>query len=167
MKLGILMILCILISSCNLFKKVSKEKFEERQSYELEKVSGSKSELSDHSVSGSVISGTVKDKSVRSKFIKADKVVVRPDGSVEASGDVEFHGLDQLDIDSATRAENFKKSNIKYAAEAEEKLKAEAELKAKNSKSESNPSGKGLLIGSVSVLVVLIGVMWWFGIKRK
>lgn len=158
---------CVLVSGCSLFKKVTKDKFEERQSYELEQVAGSKVNMTDQSVSGSVSSNAVKDNSVRSKFIKADNLVVRPDGSVEASGGVEFHGLDELDVNALSVSEDFNHSNVVYAAEAESRLKAEAASRLKESKSKSEASGKGLLIGSVAVLVVLIGVMWWLGIGRK
>lgn len=159
------MMVCILISSCNLFKKTTKEKFEFRQGYELDSISYSNIEFKDLSQSNAKITSISTSKNFSSKFIKADRIKLNTEGSLEAEGNAEYTGFDENENGSLKEEENFRNSNLYYAKEAENRIKKKETLKFQESESNGDVSMKGifyavLIIGILCLIIHLI-------LKRK
>lgn len=162
---SILMTVCILISSCSLFKKTTKEKFELRQGYELDSSSFQKNVFNDLSHSGARISDFNLTRNLSSKTLKADRIRINPDGSLEAVGNAQYTGFDENENASLEEEENFLNSNIYYANEAEGRIKKEESLKVKESETKSEVSGRGifyvcLIVGVVFLIICFIIIVY-------
>ncbi len=159
------MTVCILISSCSLFKKTTKEKFELRQGYELDSSSFQKKVLNDLSQSGARFSDFNLNRNLSSKTLKADRIKINSDGSLEADGNVVYTGFDENENASLEEEENFLNSNIYYANEAESRIKKEESLKVKEREINSEVSGKGvfyacLIVGVVFLIICFIIIVY-------
>lgn len=160
-KVLISMMVCILISSCNLFKKTAKEKFEFRQGYELDSTTNLNIKFKDLSQSGAKISSINTSRNLSSKIIKADRIKINADGSLEAEGNAEYTGFDKKENETLDEEENFRNSNIYYSNEAENRMKKKETLKVEKNEITSEVSGKGiiyavLIVGIVCIVIYLI-----------
>lgn len=161
-KIVMVALLCWVISSCGIFKKTNKAKEEFKASVELGAVESKQVTANTSTSVGVVENRAVKDRSTSSKSIRADRMRILPDGSIEADGNVLYDGFDQKELDSLKQKEAFENSNADYFEVANSRLRYKAEIKEVVKTSESETDGVGLLFGAVAVLVVAFGVMWWF-----
>lgn len=156
-----------MVSACSIFKKTNKVKEEFKTSVELEAAESKQITANTQTSSGSVEDLSIKDRSTSSKSIRADRIRLLPDGSLEAYGNAEYNGFDQNDLDSIKRKEAFESSNSAYYEDAKSRLEYESSSKQVVKTAESKTDGVGVIFGAVALLVVISGWFWWLGVKKR
>lgn len=153
-------ILIITLGSCGIFKKNKNTKDEWETSVELENVETKKISANTSTTVGIVENLAVKDRSTSSKSIRADRIRLLPDGTIEADGNALYDGFEQKDLDSLKRREAFEESNKAYYEELRSDVEYEARVKEVAKTSESKTDGVGVVFGAVAVFIVAFGIMW-------
>lgn len=174
-----LILICALLSGCGLFKKTTKSSDSRKAEHEV--VNNVEETKQVETTKNSTENTNTNEKSNEQQThnidsdtqVTADEINVDKDGNISAKGNAK---LDQKRKDKGTKDKasetniNTNKA-IEETGKTTEQIKGEYKEKSKekeNSKeSEVEPSGKGIMFGATGVLIVVFGVLWYFGIKRK
>ncbi|GGH28233.1 hypothetical protein GCM10011418_38740 [Sphingobacterium alkalisoli] len=150
-----------------MFKKSTKEKFVAKQSYEIEKSDNTKETGAKQESDNSKETSVTTDKSEATHVLTADEISIDKDGNLRAKGNVKYNGKQKNDIDTERIAEAFRQSNFEYAKESDLRVKEESKAYVADKSTVSEASGRGIIFGVVGALIFVLGILWYFGIRRK
>ncbi|GGH24563.1 hypothetical protein GCM10011418_32580 [Sphingobacterium alkalisoli] len=150
-----------------MFKKTTKEKFVAKQSYQIEKSEKSDETLSDKSYSSEKTGTATVDNSETKHDLTADEILIDKNGNIKAKGNVRYTGSKSGDITTNTLTEAFRQSNVEYAKESDVRAKESSKESLSDQSTVSVPSSKGIIWGTVGVLIIILVILWYFGIKIK
>ena len=159
-------LICILVSGCGLFKKTTKHKEEVISKKEFQVTDNSKESLkANQQVTVSDKSLTINKSGTRST-IKGEKIKIDEKGNIECEN-CEINQEKQNENQNQKDSVAFSQSNIDYSKVADLRIKESSKDVDKKSSSVSEPSGKAIIYGSIAALILILGLLWYFGIKRK
>lgn len=165
-KLILLLTICTLISGCGLFKKTTKHKEETLRKRDLQVSDNSKESLkANQQVKVCDKSLTINKSGTRST-IKGEKIKIDEKGNIECEN-CEINQEKQNENQNQKDSVAFSQSNIDYSKVADLRIKESSKDVDKKSSSVSEPSGKGIIYSSIGALIVGLGLLWYFGVKRK
>lgn len=166
-KLILLTIICTLISGCGLFRKKTKQVDISKSEQTSDVQSNVELDYSDKSKTAEVNTSLTSEFVVNGYKVKAKGVKFNADGSFTAD-EAEIEGLALAEKSRKDSIARFVDSNIKYGEIAEERVKTKDKQYDKDIDIQSEPSGKAFIYGAVAVLIVVLGILWWFfkGAKR-
>lgn len=165
--LWILTMICILTSGCSIFKKSSTEKISVENSVEFEQRNASDLEIKDKSTAASITTSTSNKLDFQGYKVKADRIKFDSDGTLEADGNVSLSGFHSNEKSKRDSSNIFNQSNLEYSKSAKDFLKEDVKYSVKTVDKSTAPSGKGIIWGSVGFLIIVLGLLWWFGVKKK
>ncbi|MCY4781742.1 hypothetical protein ORI89_19000 [Sphingobacterium sp. UT-1RO-CII-1] len=178
-KLILVLAICTLISSCGLFRKTTKSSDSRKAEHEV--VNNVEETKQVETTKNSTENTNTNEKSNEQQThnidsdtqVTADEINVDKDGNISAKGNAK---LDQKRKDKGTK-DKASETNINTNKVIEEigktieqikgEYKEKSKEKDKSKESEVEPSGKGIMFGAIGVLIVVFGVLWYFGVKRK
>lgn len=157
----ILVIVCTLINGCGLFKNTRKDVLVSKSGASVEKRNESELNFKDNSSSINVNTSLKTNDKLKRTSLQADKVNFNSDGSFNAEGNVQLDVEESEKIRQLDSAFKKLKSDIDYYFRAESVAKEKVDSYQKEVHKESKPSGKGILVGAVAILIVVLGIMWY------
>lgn len=166
MRITLTLLICILVSGCGLFRKTTKHKVETLSKRELQVSDNTKESLeANQQVTISDKSLTINKSGTKSK-IRGEKITIDNKGNIECQNcevEQEKQNENKHQKDSAS----FSKANIEYAKKVNLKLKEIGKDTSSKVNVVSDASGKGIIYGSIALVIVVILILWYFGIKPK
>ena len=167
MKNLLILILICSLSGCGVFKKTFKEIDKHSEMQVIESTIQSNVEYQDNSKSLAVNTSISTEISTNGYTVKAKAIKLNADGSIEAVGDAQLSGSNTLQKESKDSSAMLVEADVKAKQEIQEESKQVLEVKdyAKQTKSETD--AVGLLFGALAAIIIVIGVMWWMGLKRN
>lgn len=162
MRIAITILICILVSGCGLFRKKTTIKNSAliEQKSDVKESESEKTKL-DVQQYQKVITLT-DDKSKITTTVKGREIEVTPSGI--KCKDCEFNQSKDIDLKKQVDSAAFIKSNLEYAKEAYRSAKERLKNETKNSNVVTEPSGIGIIYGTIGVMVIIFGLLWYFGI---
>jgi|GEM_PF-1413089 len=161
-KLITLVIVCTLINGCGLFKNTSKDVLISKSGVSIEQSSDQELKVKDNSQSVDINTNLKTSDKVKNTTIQADKLNLRPDGSFEAEGNVKYQLAESEKLRQLDSAFKSLQSDMEYFLKASQAIKEKVTTYDKEVHKESKPSGKGIIYGTLALLVFVIIVAWWF-----
>lgn len=171
MKKIILLITILILSSCGLFKNTSKDLAINKSSLSAEKRVERDIKEIDKSTLNEVSTGVSREVNFNGYKVKADKVKLNPDGSIEAEGGVSLEGNSSNEKNQKDSTNRQEKNNKELSNKSNESSKEEQRDYHKELHKESTPSIKGMLWfwigGGIFVVIVGIAIAFWLGFRPK
>lgn len=177
-KVLILFIICTL-SSCGLFKKKSSQVDKKEEVHRIDAQISSQSESQEQtkvveSKKTNEQSITREEKNLNSNTtLEADEISIDKEGNIKAKGGVKMNNTlaDKGVTDSNAKKEAEEKKNTAVNKSTSEEVKEsnfyESELRDYSKDSSSEPSGSGILWMWFGGAVFVIGIFWYFWMKKK
>lgn len=173
-KLILILIICTL-SGCGLFRKTVKNSQSSSHSEKIEKKEESKDQVSaDISGESSVKSSEQKQdqRDINEQTtLTADEIEIKPDGSIKAKGGAKL-GQNKKDKGISNENKALERTDkyeghIDSSSENKAQGKQESKESDKESTSQSEPKGSMMIWGGLGVLVIIIGLLLFFGFRPK
>ncbi|TDQ79596.1 hypothetical protein [Sphingobacterium yanglingense] len=173
------LIICTLINSCGLFKRTEKKVDRVKVAAVVEKSSESKTGGIESTNTQTQSKSTEQSKERQEHDINSDTKLEADEINIDSQGNISAKGGAKLTNKTNTKGKNEKditKQDSTGTTIQADKISFEEsndwykeQFKSDDTKKEtvSSPSGKGIIFGAVSVLIIVFGVLWWFGVKRK
>ncbi|SMG32507.1 hypothetical protein [Sphingobacterium psychroaquaticum] len=161
------LMICGLISSCGLFKRTEKATFTSKAGYSIERKDEVKGEV--HSTL-STLEARETDRQSYSDGeheITADEVHVDAAGNVSAKGGVSYKGKIKAGQTGKEKETFANTSTVDSNVTSTISENASNREVVKTTENKAEPSGQGIIYGAIAVLIVVLGVMYYLGIKRK
>jgi len=105
--------------------------------------------------------------------IEADEITVDKNGNVSAKGGAKLtnhtkdRGKSEIESNIAFESTNSKNVAKVTSEESKGRKKEQTKDKVKDSEVVSESSGKGIIYGAIGVLIIVFGVLWYFGVKKS
>lgn len=161
------LMICGLISSCGLFKRTEKATFTSKAGYSMELKEEVKGEV--HSTLSTLETREVDRQSYSDgeHEITADEVHVYATGNVSAKGSVSYRGKIKVGQTGKEKETVASTSTVDSNVTSTLSEKGSSTAVVKTTEKKAEPSAQGIIYGAIAVLIVVLGVMYYLGIKRK
>jgi uncharacterized protein YxeA len=163
----LLTIICTLISGCGLFRKKTKQvdisKSEQTSDVRVKK----ELDYTDTSKSAEVNTSFRKEFAIGGYIVSADSIIFNSDGSFKAKGNAKMSGDYSSGKTVNDSTSKLVDSNIKLQLKSDSTAKKKDKQHDKEIVTESEPNGKGILLGLIGFGIVALGILWYLGIRRK
>ena len=178
-KLILLLTICTLISSCGLFRKTTKTVNSSEHIEKVEQFDESKKKENESSFESSQKKEAEKSSERDQRdldshtSIEAEKITIDKSGNIIAEGGVKLtnnkkdRGKSEKESNRALESTNNKNTKKASSEELKSNISQQAKRKDVVKDSVSEPSSKGIIFGTIGVLIVIVGLLWWFGVKHK
>lgn len=179
MRIALTILICILVSGCGLLRKTTKKVNSTEHVAKTEESSESKKKSSEVSSESSQKkeSETTNEREQRDldsqTSIQADKITVDKDGNLKAEGNAKLtnnkkdRGKSEKDSNKAIESSNNKAAAKDTSEHSKGNKKGQTKDEDKKQNTISEPSGKEIIYGAIGFLIIVFGIMWYFGVNRK
>lgn len=171
----VLSLTCLLTSSCGLFKKTIKTSNTTEQIEKIEVKSQTNEDLKAE-LKGETFIKSAEQKQVLKNIderttLTANEIEVMPDGSIKGKGDARLqHNKKDKGISNENKAverNDQYEGHIDVKTENKDQQKRETKVKTNQSASQSEPKGSMMIWGGLGILIVIIGLLLFFGFRPK
>ena len=165
MRIALTLLIFILVSGCGLFRKKTTIKNSAliEHKADIQESESEKAKL-DVQQSQKVITVT-DDKTKIITTVKGREIEIMSTGI--KCKDCEVEQTEDKNLKKQTDSIALLNSNLYYAKEADRRSKESLKDETKNSNVVTEPSGKGIIYGAVGVMIIVFGLLWYFGIRKK
>lgn len=178
-KIILLILICTLINGCGIFKKTSKDVKKVEQFGKTEQLREAKNQENEQSKEQS---STTTNEQVQERekndidnetTLEADEIDIDDKGNIKARGGAKVtkkqkeKSEKETNANKATQEDIFKE--ITKDSQEQKKEQAKQETKAVDYSKEtiSETDFWGVIAGAIGVLIVVFGICWYFGVKKK
>jgi uncharacterized protein YxeA len=163
----LLTIICTLISGCGLFRKKTKQvdisKSEQTSDVRVKK----ELDYTDTSKSAEVNTSFRKEFAIGGYIVSADSIIFNSDGSFKAKGNAKMSGDYSSGKTVNDSTSKLVDSNIKLQLKSDSTAKKKDKQHDKEIVTISEPNGKASIYGAVAVLIIVLGICFYFGFRPK